>query len=250
MPNVKGSPQPRLTVAEAHPFRAFIGRFFVLIVIVAALAAGYVLGSVQPIQGMLTTDNYALRDNQRLREAVQMLGDDLGELQTQVAGQEKTIALDKATIEALRDENRVRMDELRQVREELALFKGIMAPEEIARGPHIKELQLSAVGNQAFQYNVVFTQEGNNDNFVEGAAIIVIAGQNIGEDADAPVILPLVEVSEQVENEQIRLRYRYFQNVEGVMNLPADFAPSHIEVIMQLNSGQRLNRLFDWSPTE
>ncbi|WP_119394828.1 DUF6776 family protein [Salinibius halmophilus] len=249
MPHVKGSPQPKLKVAEAHPFRAFIGRFFVLILIVASLAAGYILGSVQPIQGVISSDQYALRDNERLRDAVKMLGQDLGELQATIAQQDKTIALDKATIDALREENRVRMDELRQVREELSLFKGIMAPEEITRGPHIKELQLNNVGNRAFEYNIVFTQEGNNDNFVEGSAIIILAGQS-SEDEDAPVMLPLAEVSEQVQDEQVKLRYRYFQNVEGVLNLPADFVPSHIEVIMQLNSGQRLNRLFDWSPTE
>lgn len=248
MPNVKGSPQTRLKVAEAHPFRAFFGRIFVLLLVAAALASGYILGSTHPIQQYFSSDNYTLRDNQRLREAVSDLGDDLGTLQVQVAEQEKVIALDKATIDALREENRVRMDELRQVREELALFKGIMAPEEITRGPHIKEFQLTEVGTNTFEYNAVFTQEGNNDSFVEGSALIVLAGMMA--DSDSAVMLPLADLSEQVDEEQVKLRYRYFQNVEGVLSLPDDFEPSHIEVVMQINSGQRLNRLFDWPPME
>lgn len=250
MAHVKGSPQPKLQVAETHPVRSLFGRLLVLLLLLVALAAGYMLGSTLPVDQWFDSERFTVQDNQRLRQAVSSLTEDLVTLQTQIAEHEKTIELDRATIDALREENRMRMDELRRIREELALFKGIMAPEEIARGPHIKEMQLRALGNRTFDYNFVFTQEGNNDRFVEGSAVIVIAGQTSDEGNDAPEMLPLTDVSEQVESEQVKLRYRYFQNVEGLMRLPADFVPSHVEVIMQLNSGQRLNRLFEWSPTE
>ncbi|MCG8413892.1 MAG: hypothetical protein MI746_06695, partial [Pseudomonadales bacterium] len=52
----------------------------------------------------------------------------------------------------------------------------------------------------------------------------------IGTQNDEQVIYPLREISEDEDQLDIRLRFKYFQNIEGELALPEGFEPDRIQI--------------------
>jgi hypothetical protein len=83
---------------------------------------------------------------------------------------------------------------------------------------------------------------------LQGHATVTLAGETAG----TPIELPLSQLSGDVEEERIKLRFRYFQSVEGSLELPAGFEPRQV-LLAARSSGrkpQQVEKLLDWSPRD
>ena len=69
-------------------------------------------------------------------------------------------------------------------------------------------------------------QDADGDTYLIGHANVNLIGTIGGEQQ----ILPLRDISEDVEQLDMRLRFRYFQNIEGELALPEGFTPERVQI--------------------
>ena len=69
-------------------------------------------------------------------------------------------------------------------------------------------------------------QDADGDTYLIGHANVNLIGTIDGEQQ----IVPLRDISDDVEQLDMRLRFRYFQNIEGELALPEGFTPERVQI--------------------
>ena len=90
----------------------------------------------------------------------------------------------------------------------------------------------------------MLTQVGNNSADVYGKIYVgVVVVLNC-----KPQKLALAELSLAGNEDSVKFKFRYFQNLSGILILPKGFLPEQVEVVVKSKGkkAMRLERLFDW----
>jgi len=136
-------------------------------------------------------------------------------------------------------------DEILELKEEVAFYRGIVSPAETASGLGVTRFNLFGMGEAGvYRFKLVLTQLRTNNRLVKGHARIAIDGVLHGKQTR----LSLKEVSGGTLD-RLKLRFRYFQNLEGDIVLPEGFLPSRVIIdVMPAGKGwQPFKKSFDWS---
>ncbi len=136
-------------------------------------------------------------------------------------------------------------DEILELKEEVAFYRGIVSPAETASGLSVTRFNLFDMGEAGvYRFKLVLTQLRTNNRLVKGHARIAIDGVLHGKQTR----LGLKEVSGGTLD-RLKLRFRYFQNIEGDIVLPEGFLPSRviIEVAPVGKGWKAFKKSFDWS---
>lgn len=109
--------------------------------------------------------------------------------------------------------------------QELAFYRGIVSPADGMSGLRVQRLRVLP-GVEAHQYRlrVVLIQAGRQDAAVAGSLEVTVDGQQAGR----AVSLPLGEIADQ--SKALSFSFRYFQELEADITLPADFEPQRVQV--------------------
>lgn len=114
----------------------------------------------------------------------------------------------------------------RAIEEEVAFYRSIVSPENVESGLHIHSLALEPVGRDGeYVYRVVLIQIRGGGT-VEGTLELVL----VGRQGDARVELQGEELGEDLQPSQA-FGFRYFQNLEGRIRVPADVNPRVLRVV-------------------
>jgi hypothetical protein len=115
--------------------------------------------------------------------------------------------------------------QIAELKEQLAFYRGIMAPSEGRSGLQLETVQIRpSEGDQAFRVSLVLIQAGQQNRRVSGSVRAAVVG--IG-----PEGATRVELRDQGGGVQdLKFRFRYFQILEGDVELPESFNPERIEV--------------------
>lgn len=187
----------------------------------------------------------AEESSERLIDRVEQLRTENRQMSQQVVNLERGRAVDEQALNQARRTIVGLETELASLQSELVFFKNIMAPSDSSRGLQIDRLALrSADAEGIYDFMVVLVQRGDNKNFLSGAAEVTIAGRR----DDQSESIALKDVSEDIESTDIKLRFRYFQEVKGRLQLPEGFEPLEVKVMAKRDgSGSaRVERTFDW----
>ena len=135
-------------------------------------------------------------------------------------------------------------DEVLELKKELSFYKSIVAPEQGDRSIAIQTIQLKANESGDFAYKIMVSQRGRNDRFARGVIEVSIEGVKKGQ----PVTLKLADVSNDTKK-PMKFGFKYFQNFEGVITLPAQFLPDTLRVKVKPSVGKikSLDEQFAWS---
>jgi len=135
-------------------------------------------------------------------------------------------------------------DEALKLKKELSFYKSIVAPEQGDRSIAIQTIQIKQNEGGGYHYKIMVSQRGRNDRFARGTIEVSIEGVNKGQ----PVILKLAEVSNDTKK-PMKFGFKYFQNFEGVLTLPATFQPDSIRVKVNPKTGKikAIDEQFAWS---
>jgi hypothetical protein len=87
-------------------------------------------------------------------------------------------------------------------------------------------------------------QSATRHNIVTGRVTFTIVGSELGQ----PKSYPLSVLSRQVDSETIPLRFKYFQNIEGELQLPQDFVPEGVELSVKSSgrNGFNIEQRYGW----
>jgi uncharacterized protein DUF6776 len=135
-------------------------------------------------------------------------------------------------------------NEALELKKELSFYKSIVAPEQGSRSIAIQTIQLKQNVSGGYDYKIMVSQRGRNDRFARGTIDVSIEGVQKGQ----PVTLKLADVSNETKK-PMKFGFKYFQNFEGVMTLPAAFLPDFIRVKVKPSSGKikAIDEQFAWS---
>jgi len=135
--------------------------------------------------------------------------------------------------------------QVQRQREELAFYRGIVSPEDGIGGLRIQRLDvLPGAADGRYKLRLVLMQSMRQDAVISGAVKIELEGSR---DKQA-VRLTLAEVGGQTrESGDVAFSFRYFQNIEQDLALPANFEPTAIDVEVRSSRQQPLHQSFPWT---
>lgn len=159
---------------------------------------------------------------------------------TRLGAQVDHKALDEVRIEVANLKS-----QMAQLEEENQFYRNLMAPSEKKRGLTFGAVELVNTDDpRRFRFKVVMQQLAINHQLLNGTLHFKLVGRQDG----APTAIHLSEVSDEIESADIRLRFRYFQNVEGLLVLPEGFEPERIELEARSTSPRttKIEKRFGW----
>jgi hypothetical protein len=217
--------------------------FGVLVVIaVGGSVGGFYLGKAKA--GLDTTYLNALIELDRANN------DEISSLKSQLVDAELTRQVDGQAAVRLSQDIRKLRDEAAGLEEEVTFYKSLMAPSSIERGLQIAEFELSSTDIYGqFSYHILLTQTEQRRDWIQGDVKLEIRGHSATPDSlkNEEQVLSLTEFAD-IEPYPLKFRFRYFQDLSGLLTLPGGFIPEKVE-ITALRRGSRsdsLRRTFEW----
>jgi len=131
------------------------------------------------------------------------------------------------------------------MREELTFYRNIVKPNKAKRTVVIKKVQVIPEAENQYRYKIVLIQDGRHDASVRGTVELSFEGAQ----TDGQIVrLDLPTVSTQKESKSQIFGFKYFQNFEGSIRIPENFAPMsmYIRVLPSSSSVPRINQSFPW----
>lgn len=231
----------RLVIKAHSPGRRWSTRVLALVSVLLLVWGAYLFG--QQAAGL---DNTALLvEREQLLAKLAESEANTSRLRARLAVMARAAQIDRQAYAAIEDSLKQEQDEMLELREEVAFYRGIVSPAETASGLSITRFSVFGMGEVGvYRFKLVLTQLRTNNRLVKGHARIAIAGVLNGQQTQ----LSLKEVSGGTLD-RLKLRYKYFQNIEGDIVLPEGFLPSRVIVeVMPVGKGwKRFKKSFDWS---
>ncbi len=237
------STRPRSTLQRLRRRRMLL--LLALSSVILALGGGFLLGQRVALQNT-AVDLAAYRSMEtelpRARQQVAELRSELDVVQTRHA-------VDREALELVRREIALQKEQIASLEEGINFYRSFMAPGEIAQGLSLRVPELVAREAPAtYAFRIVVQQEARKHNLLKGGLSVEI----IGVSEDQEVSYPLEQLSEDIENGGIALRFRYFQAIEGELTLPEGFEPVAISVVATSSSPRKseVSERFTWQLQE
>lgn len=238
---VKGSQQERLVIRQYRPWERFRRNLYLLLFIAAVGVGGYfggVYDSMSSISELTTERNL-------LQEALADAERTITTLTQRVGVLEKGGEVDRKATEGIRQTVKELKAQIATLEEEVAFYKGIMAPSADDKGLRISKIDLQLLETPGrYRYSIMLTQVADNSSYISGLAAVNFVGLQSGE----KVILPLRDMDNTVTDLGVKFRFRYFQEVSGEIQLPENFTPEQVQVVLQStgSKAQRVEQTIDW----
>ncbi len=212
-----------MVVRERRPWL----RLAALLVVVGALAAAtclaYLLG-FRSAGGNLTLFG---AESRALSHAAQRLESANTGLRERVAILERAAQVKREAYAQVQHTLRSLQDQVLDLQEELAFYRGIVASGAVSRGLNIQSVRLVPVGDSGqYHYKLVLTRGMKNDKVIQGHVTLAITGQQGGN----TISLALPELTGRPGTE-LKFRFQYFQRLEGQLTLPQGFVPHRVSVV-------------------
>jgi hypothetical protein len=209
------------------------------------VAAGFLLGR-QAIYSGMGLDPALYRAMQQELPEVRARAEQLArELDIERTRRE----VDRRSLEMVRSEIAAQKEEIAALEEGLRFYRGLMAPGDLAQGLSLREIELvdrAEAGHYAFR--IVAQQEALKHQLLKGELRVEVFGTQFGQ----TVAYPLSELSDDVETQEVPLRFRYFQAIEGEMVLPEGFQPEGLSVVARSRTPRKaeVTERFPWELKE
>lgn len=243
MPNVvKGSKQQKMVVVPHRPLRRGLFWLGLVVAIGVSAAGGFIYGYYKTV----LSQEIALQDQQELQQELERMQQENADLSRQINILDNTRSVDQqANLEVQATLRRLR-EQVAQLEQDVNFYRQVVSENLEETGLTIDEWELRATSDpQRFRYRLVLRQlDADGDSWLEGVANINVIGNSGLEQAT----LPLNELSDDTDQADIKLRFRYYQNIEGEITLPEGFQPERVQVAAVSSNPvpKRINQDFDW----
>ena len=189
---------------------------------------------IQELQDRLATQQQLIAEFEAERIA----------LNERIAGLVSSSQIDREAMRQVRGELSARQEERAKLDEELAFLRSMVSAKDVREGVQVQRFSLKqGGGDRLYRFNFTITQTMKSGDAATGWIFFAVDGVN-GEE---PVWLPLREITEE-KIEKVKMRFKHFQDVEGVIQLPEGFTP--LKVIIEIKPSNKklpeLKRRFDW----
>lgn len=240
MAAVKGSKQYQMVVVPHRP----IYKTGILLLFVLAMMAFSFLTYEYGMGEGLTLQVEVVKEKDLIKTQLAEATKSVDRMRQEIASLRLGGEVDSRATEEVRQTVETLQDEIAQLNEEIKFYKGVMVPNAEDKGLRIERLSIEDTPDpNKFRYSLLLTQIVDKHDYVQGGVEIAL----VGSEGDFDLQLSLSDMS-QAEKDIIGFRFRYFQNINGELNVPIGFEPREL-VIVARSSGrnsQRLEKKFSW----
>jgi len=188
---------------------------------------------------------FAMLQERRDRAAeIAALKDDNAALRAKVTGAETSRTVEHQSYADVERTNGDLQAQVQKKNDELAFYRGIVSPEDGVGGLRIQRLDiLPDAGDGRYKLRLVLMQSMRQDTVIAGSVKIELEGTR----KKLPVRLTLADLGGQTrESGDVAFSFRYFQNIEQDVALPADFEPTALDIEVKSSRQQPLHQSFPW----
>ncbi len=225
MPNVvKGSKQQKMVVVPHRPGRKAIYAVYLFAVVVVVALGAYYVGQYRAYQVQAISES----DVSELSQELAILRAENSDFRRQVAVLGRSTVMDQRVNAEAQTTIRDLRERVAQLEQDVVYYRQVVGEETESTGLVIGQFDISATSDpDRFRYKLVMRQQdADGDSYLTGHVNVSLIGR---QDNDQ-VVYPLRDLSDNQEQLDIRLRFRYFQNIEGELALPAGFRPDRIQI--------------------
>jgi hypothetical protein len=243
MPNVvKGSKQERMVVVPHRPVRRLILLALSFLIVVATALGGFVYAYYQ------TTLRYGLGDADQLvlAQQVERLEAENLSLSRQVTVLDRSNAMDRKVAEDMQVTVGSLRNRVAKLEQDIVFYRSVISGDGDDTGLTISNWEISPTNDaDRYRYKLMLRQQdADGDTFLIGHVNINLVGRKNEE----ITFFPIRDVSFDQEENDIKLRFKFFQIIEGELILPFGFVPERVQVIGVEKSPiqKSLDQSFDW----
>lgn len=243
MPNVvKGSKQEKMVVVPHRPGRRFLLVFLLVLGVGASAVGGFLYGYMNTMRSQQSEQATQQEMSGQLIDAETKNS----ELRRQVAILDRSSVMDQRATEEVQETIVSLRDRVAQLEQDIVYYRQVVSAETEDTGLIISQLDIDAAREtNRYRYKLVLRQQdADGDTFLIGHVNINLVGSQ-GEEQQ---ILPLRDLSAEQDQLDIRLRFKYFQNIEGELVLPDNFVPDRLQVaaVSVEPVEKSINQNFSW----
>ena len=238
---VKGSKQIKMVVVPHKPMRKVIlilsTLFMAVFLSSAGVYYGYYRGTNENIEVRIERDQLSIEVN-TLQSQLEIIQQDLVNIEQASLVDKQALVEVQEMMVGLRETNA-------QLEEDVLFYRQIMSLENDESGLVIGQLDLSATEEEnRIRYHIELKQLANNENLMSGYTNVNILGTQDGNE----VSFPLRSLAQDESQLDIRLQFRYFQNIEGELVIPDDFIPVAVQIlaVSQGDNAKTVQKNFAW----
>ena len=224
MANEIGSKQFTSVVVRDRPGRRVAIRIAVVVALVITAVASYWLGGYR-----IFSDYRQLKaDHERLQAVLKDTEAKLEEASQQLANQKLGASVDQQALEEVRATVSEHKQTINRLNEEISFYKGLMAPTDRERGLGIRSWEIYPGKEPGrYQYKLVMQQLAVKHNLLIGSVTVTLVGRM----GDKEQSFTLNALSDEVGDRSIRLRFKYFQYIDGELQLPEGFVVDRVDIV-------------------
>lgn len=165
----------------------------------------------------------AAQTQDALKQEIARLNGENQELREALARAQRTLQMDQTAYQDLERSLKNSAQEIVKLREELNFYRNIISPVDKKAGLRIQSLYIEPAGqNNLFRYKLVLVQALKHERTIYGSASFEITGIQSGEETVLKYPRP--------QDKAINVNLKYFQDIEGKIELPKNFKPRQIRV--------------------
>ena len=243
MPNVvKGSKQEKMVVVPYRPGRRFVLVCLLVLSIGASAIGSFMFG----YSNTLRSQQSEQATQQELSEQLIGAETENSELRRQVAILDRSSVMDQRATEEVQTTIIGLRDRVAQLEQDIVYYRQVVSAETEDTGLIISQLDIDATReSNRYRYKLVLRQQdADGDTSLIGHVNINLVGSQ-GEEQQ---ILSLRDLSAEQDQLNMRLRFKYFQNIEGELVLPDNFVPDRLQVaaVSVEPVEKSINQNFSW----
>ena len=227
-----------MVVVPYRPWLRLRAVLAILALLAASIAGGYWYGA----QVALTSRTELTQLRQRVSEAET----ENAALRQEVASLDSALVMDRQINDEIQDANAELRENASQLEQDNAFYRQAMTSEFEGVGLVLGQMDLQGTEDpRRFRYKLVLRQEESDGEYLTGHVNIDVVGEQAGQ----KTVIALRDISEDQEALDIRLRFRYFQDIEGELVLPEDFEPRQIDInaVATAPMAKSISKTYTWT---
>ena len=229
MPDPVGSKQYRSIVVQERAGRRIIQRVLMLVSFVVVAITAYWFG------GLSLRNEFQAVSRNFEDVAGQLLAVQIAhkEARQELVNLKVGADIDRTAVNDVRLLVSEYKQTINQLNEEISFYKGLMAPTEKERGLGIRSWEVYPTSEKnEFQYKLVLQQLALKHSVLKGVLSVDIVGRRDNQED----VISLDILSDQIESQGVKLRFKYFQYVEGELLIPEGFTPLRVDVVARASA--------------
>lgn len=214
------------------------------VVAVALAACGYLLFRYGAAYAGGEIDRFASQRGSLQRQLAEAREENAG-LRQQLAILERSSEIDRRATLEVRDDFARLQDKMQALRKELAFYRGIVSPADSQVGLTIQRFDLKrGAATGRYTFNLMLTQVKGNDKYAQG--VVEIAVEGLQDGSSSVLTFDRLRVD---DDKAMKFRFRYFQDFEGELEIPADFQPQRLTIRARTSGKDQppdVEKTMDW----